>query len=311
MKVYTDTRDATFGELYSIALQNPDVVVLSADTGARIFKEFQRNIPKQFLNVGVSEQNAMSVAAGLALTGKKVFVFGISNFVTLRCYEQIRNDICCMDLPVTVLGMGTGYVYSIDGPTHHITQDISIMRALPGMTIWSPSDYTMVGALVHMAYKSPGPKYIRIDKGPFTPIYDPGKLDFSDGLATVKSGKDLTIVATAIMVTQALKVVEELAIHGVDAGIVDFYRLKPANNRFFLEAVSHSKRIVTLEEHTIAGGLGSIVCEIMADQGTTIPVKRIGIPDNYRLEVGSRAWVQSLDGLDVYGITKTILDWIE
>ena len=311
MKVYTDARDATFEELYDIALQDSDVIVLSADTGAYMFKEFKRNIPQQFYNVGVAEQNAIAVAAGLALTGKRVFVFGIGNFVTLRCYEQIKNDLCCMDLPVTILGMGTGYAYSIDGPTHHMTQDISIMRASPGMTVWSPSDYTMTAALVHLAYQSPGPKYIRIDKGPFTPIYDPENPDFSDGLATVKSGAALTIVAAGIMVTQALKVVEELAEHGVDAGIVDFYRLSPANDRLFLETVSHSKRIVTLEEHTIAGGLGSIVCEILADHETTIPVKRIGIPNNYRFEVGSREWVRSLDGLHVSGITKTILDWLK
>ena len=310
MRVYTDARDATFNELYDIAMADQDVIVLSADTGAFKFSEFQKDIPKQFYNVGVAEQNAMAVAAGLAHTGKKVFVFGISNFVTSRCYEMIKNDICFMDLPVTILGMGTGYTYSIDGPTHHVTQDISIMRALPGMTIWSPSDCTMTGALVHQAYQNDGPKYIRIDKGPFATFYDPQDHDFEGGLAPIRSGGDLTVVATGIMVTQALEVVEKLGDHGMEAGIIDFYRLKPANESLFLSLVGDSQRIVTLEEHTILGGLGSIVCEVLADSGVTIPVKRIGIDDKYRLEVGSREWVRSLDGLDVPSITETILDWV-
>ena len=311
MRVYSDTRDATFRELYELALRDPNVVVLSADTGVMILKEFERNIPKQFYNVGIAEQNAIAVAAGLTHTGKKTFVFGISNFVTARCFEMIKNDICFMDLPVTILGMGTGYVYSIEGPTHHMTQDISIMRALPGMTVWSPSDYTMTAALVHEAYSNPGPKYIRIDKGPFATLYDPEDHDFSDGLAVARPGQDLTIIATGIMVTQALEVAKKLEDSGISAGIVDFYRLKPANETSLLSLVEDSRRIVTLEEHTIHGGLGGIVSEILVDNGVTTPVKRIGINDAYRLEVGEREWVRSLDGLDVQGITQTILDWIE
>ncbi len=156
-KVYNNSRDAIFTELYEIALQDPNVILLAADTGAHMFKEFKKNIPKQFFYVGVAEQNAISVAAGLALTGKHVFIFGITNFVTLRCYEQIRVDLCCMKLPVTILGMATGYVYSSDGPTHHITEDVSAMRALPGMTIWCTSDYMMAASLVHLAYNTQRP----------------------------------------------------------------------------------------------------------------------------------------------------------
>lgn len=311
MNHYTDTRDATFMELYSIALQDPKVIILTADTGAFIFKEFQKNIPKQFCNVGIAEQNMMSAAAGLALTGKNVFVFGISSFVTMRCYEQIKIDICCMNLPVTILGMGTGYGYSIDGPTHHVTQDMSIMRALPGMTIWSPSDCTLTSAAIHYAYASSTPNYIRIDKGPLASLYNPDHYDFSQGVCSLKPGKDVTIVATGIMVTQAFAVVQELAKEGIDAGIIDFYRVKPANESLFMEMISHTNRLVTLEEHCLAGGLSSLVCEIVADSGGSHRIKRIGIPDQYRLEVGSREWVRSLDGLDVPGITRSILQWIE
>lgn len=310
-KVYNDARDATFDELYQIALRDPKVVVLTADTGALMFKEFKRNIPKQFFNVGVAEQNAISAATGLALTGRHVFVFGITTFVTLRCYEQIKIDICYMELPVTILGMGTGYTYSSDGPTHHMTEDISIMRALPGITIWSPSDYAMTAQAVHLAYQTLGPSYIRIDKGPFTHIYENRNHNFDDGLAVLKPGEDLTIVATGIMVSEALKVADGLEEHGIQAGVVDLYRLKPVNKKLLIGAIKLSKRIVTLEEHTVLGGLGSIVHEILADNGILIPVKVFGIPDTYRCEMGSREMLRSLDGLDVPTISKTVLGWVQ
>lgn len=310
-KTYNDTRDATFGELYDIALGDPNVILLTADTGALMFKEFKKNIPKQFFNVGVAEQNAMSVAAGLALGGKHVFVFGITTFVTFRCYEQVKIDICSMGLPVTILGMGTGYVYSSDGPTHHMTEDVALMRALPGMTIWSPSDYTMTAQVVHLAYKTPGPSYIRIDKGPFLHIYDNSNHDFGDGLAVLKPGKDLTIIATSIMVSQALALADGLKKRGIRAGVVDLYRLKPVNKKLLIDAIKPSKRVMTLEEHTVFGGLGSIVCEIMVDNGIHVPIKMFGIPDKYQCEVGSREGLRLLDGLDVASISKAVLEWMQ
>jgi transketolase len=309
--VYDDTRDATFGELYKIATADPDVIVLSADTGAMMFKEFARNIPDQFYNVGIAEQNAMSVAAGLALAGKHVFVFGISNFVTLRCFEQIKVDLCCMQLPVTILGMGTGYSYSSDGPTHHMIEDMSIMRSLPGMTIWCPSDCTMTAELVHLAYKTDTPSYIRTDKGPLTHIYDNVDHNFEDGLAVLKEGENLMIVATGIMTSRALMIVDELQRQQIDAGLVDLYRIKPLNTTKLINALKNSTRIVTLEENTVLGGIGSIVREILADNEIFIPVKVFGVPDKYTMDVGSRDMLCSLDGIDVPAVSGTVLEWVQ
>ncbi|MCX6262330.1 MAG: 1-deoxy-D-xylulose-5-phosphate synthase [Bacteroidia bacterium] len=309
-KIYNDTRDAAFEELYDIALNDLRVIVLSADTGALMFKEFKKNIPDQFFNVGISEQNAISVAAGLALNGRHVFVFGISNFVTLRCFEQIRVDICCMGLPVTLLGMGTGYTYSSDGPTHHITEDIAAIRALPGMTIWSPSDYAMTAAVVHLAHKLKTPSYIRFDKGPFQHLYDDSDHDFKDGLAELQTGEDLTIVATGFMVGQALHIAEQLNAKGIKTGVVDFYRLKPVNSSKLVSIFRRTKRVVTLEEHMMAGGSGSIILEKMAENDIMLPVKVFGIPDTYRFEAGSRDMLQKLDGLDVDRLTVAITKWI-
>src|SRR3989344_6081670 len=157
---YTDMRDAIFEEIYGIAEKDKNVIILSADNGAAIFKKFQENLPLQFLNVGIAEQNSMSVASGLALTGHRVFVVGIANFVTLRCFEQLKNDIVMMNLPVTILASGTGYFYGEDGPTHHMIDNLAIMRALPGFNIWCPSSFNMGAALVHEAYKTNGPSCI-------------------------------------------------------------------------------------------------------------------------------------------------------
>lgn len=302
---YNDSRDATFNELYEIALEDPNVIVLSVDTGALIFKEFKKNIPEQFHFVGIAEQNAMSVAAGLALTGKHVFVFGISNFVTTRCFEQIKIDICSMNASVTILGMGTGYVYNADGPTHHMTEDVSIMRSLPNMKIFSPSDYAMTSKLVHLAYKTKGPSYLRIDKGPFKHLYKDGD-NFSDGLSVLKEGRDIKIIATGIMVQEAMTIVEELDKIGIDVGLVDVYRLKPINKEKLATEIKKSDRIVTLEEHTIQGGLGSIVLELMSEKEILRPVKLFGIPDVFQHEVGSRAMLRSICGFDNKTIIKLL-----
>lgn len=310
MKQYSDTRDAVFGELYSLALGDPKVTLLSADTGALMFKEFKQNIPEQFYNVGVAEQNAMSLAAGLALSGRRVFVFGITSFVTLRCYEQIKIDICSMELPVTILGMGTGYVYSEDGPTHHMIEDVALMRALPKMTIWSPSDYVLTASAVHLAYETPGPSYIRFDKGPFNPIYEPGCSDFKDGLSVVRQGQTVTVVATGIMVNQACKAAEELKKDGIEVRVIDLYRLKPVNSELLTGLLKDARRIITLEEHTVCGGLGSIVSQILVENGIALPVKILGIRDQYCCEAGSRERQRSFDGIDLPSIIHTIKDWV-
>ena len=309
MKEYNDSRDAIFGELYSIALNDKNVVVLSADTGCLMFKEFKKNIPEQFYNVGIAEQNLVSVAAGLALTGKKVFIFAITDFITLRCYEQIKIDICSMSLPVTIIGMGTGYIYSEDGPTHHMTEDISLMRTLPKMTIWSISDYTMAAVVTHLAYENGHPSYIRFDKG-YDHKYGCDCDNFSDGPAILKKGSDLMIIATGVMVDQALKVSEELEKNGTKAGIIDLYRLKPINEELLIKSVRDSIRIITIEEHTIFGGIGSILCETLAKCDILKPVKIIGIPDVLRSEIGDREMLRSLDKIDTKSVVSRVEQWM-
>jgi transketolase len=201
---------------------------------------------------------------------------------------------------VTILGMGTGYSYSSDGTTHHIIDDISIMRALSGMTIWNPSDYAMSAKLVHMAYELNSPSYIRFDKGPFRHLYDEFHKGFEDGMTELTPGLDATIVSTGIMVSKALEISLELSKKGLDVGVIDLYRLKPVNKELLRKLVS--KRVITLEEHSVIGGLGSIVAEALSD------VKIYGIPDVYHFEAGSREYLQKLDGIDNESIINGILE---
>jgi len=303
-----DVRDAFFDELYNIASKDHDVMFLTADMGAFSLEKFRKDLSSQYINVGIAEQNMVGVAAGLALGGKTVFIYTITPFVTLRCYEQIKIDLCFHNLPVTVIGVGTGFTYGTDGPTHYAIDDLSIMRVLPGITIFNPSDAVLTAASAMLAYKNPGPVYVRIDKGNFPVLYR-DKEDFSSGLALLKEGRDLIIVSTGVMVHQAFQVADELAKHSVDAGIIDIYRVKPINEELFLSLISQTNRLVTLEEDLLTAGIGSAVCEILVDRQKTLSVKRIGVPEKHFSRYGEREWMYSFLRLDVNSITNTILDW--
>lgn len=303
-----DVRDAFFDRLYEIAASDRDVIFLTADMGAFSLDKFKKNLSSQYINVGVAEQNLVSVAAGLALGGKKVFIYAIAPFVTQRCYEQIKIDLCCMRLPVTVIGVGAGIAYNSDGPTHHATQDMAVMRALEGITIINPSDPVTSAAAASMSYKENNPVYVRIDKGKWPLLYDE-KQDFADGLALLRQGSDILIVSTGLMVHRALEVAEELSRHSIDAAVLDLYRIKPVNVELLLDVISQSKQVVTLEEHSIVGGIGSIISEILTDKGAALTLKRIGILEKTCLGYGNRDWMHSFYGLDVNSINEQILNW--
>ena len=304
-----DMRDAFFEELNRLASEDRNLLLLTDDQGAFALDWMRENLAEQYFNVGIAEQNLISVAAGLALGGKLPFVYGIATFMTMRCYEQIRNDLCCMNLPVTIVASGPGYTYGADGPTHHATQDVAIMRALPGMTILNPSDAVSTSHLIRLAYQQPGPKYIRIEKGTLGRIYDDGH-DFSAGFEELLRGTDLMIISTGVMVHRALRVAEELSRHKVDASVIDMYQLKPVDGDALMVAVGDSSRIVTLEEHSVIGGLGSLVCDFLVDRGRQMPMKRFGLPDQFVYEYGDREWLQALNGLDVASIVRDILAWL-
>lgn len=299
---YQDMRDAFFEELFQIASNDRDVILLIADQGAKSLKKFEEKIPNQLINVGIAEQNMISVACGLSLSGKKVFVHAIANFTTLRCYEQIKVDLSIMNLPVTIAGVGAGFTYGSDGPTHHANQDIAAMRAIPGIRILNASDTVSLAAFPHLAYQIPKLTYIRFDKGNFTPLY-PRNHNFVDGLNEIIKGKDAVIIGTGIMVQIAVKIAHQLK---PKAGVIDIYQLKPLNEKKLSKLLSSYKNIIILEEHLSYGGLATIVADMLADSFIHKKFLRIGLPDENCFVYGSRDFMHQQIGISQAQIMRKI-----
>lgn len=301
-------RDAFFDTLYEISKKDRNVIVISADMGAPSLDKFRRDLTPQFINIGIAEDNMVTVAAGLALSGKKVYIYAIMPFVTSRCYEMLKVDLSLMDIPITAVGVGAGFSYDDSGPTHHSTEDIAIMRALPNMTILNSSDSVMAAKFAELSYKLPGPSYVRLDREKLPLIYKRND-DLSSGVTFFRNGSDICIISTGNMVHRALEIAAKLEKYSIDVGVIDLYRLKPVNKELLLESIEKTKSIVALEEHLVAGGIGSIIAEIMVDNNKVRPLKRIGIEDKYYYAYGDRKNIQSLCGLDRDSATTTISDW--
>jgi len=302
-------RDAFLDELYDIARKDRQVMLLSNDFGAPSLDKFREDCASQFIHIGIAEQNMVNVATGLAMAGKIVYVYSIAPFFPLRCFEQIRLHLSLKRFHITGVVVGAGYSYDLSGPTHQALEDIAIMNTLPGMTILTASDSVMGKAFARMTYENPGPKYVRFDREVFPSLYNEQE-DFSNGLSILKDGRDLTIVATGIMVHQAFKVADELTKHSIDAGIIDLYRIKPLNEELLMNTVEKSGRILTIEESFTSSGIGSIISNLVTERGVDLKLKRIGTPDQYFPSGRSREKLHRLCGLDVVSVTKTTLEWL-
>jgi len=301
-----DIRDAFFEEMLLLAQKDPNVIFLTADMGAFALEHFKKELPERYINMGVAEQNMISVAAGLALSGKKVFVHSIIPFVTARCYEQIKIDLCCMKLPVVIVGIGAGLTYAGDGPTHHGINDIALMRSLPNMTIFSPSDAPSTRAACRMAYRDHNPVYVRLEKGVLPEVYDEHHDDFALGFKMLREGRDVTILSSSFMTHQACAAADILQERGFSVMIIDVLRLKPLNIDAVEPILRNSRLLVTVEEHSLVGGLGSLIAECLADRDIAVPLRRLGIGDAHCFEPLSRGELQAIYGLSVGDIVKVV-----
>lgn len=307
-----DMRDAFITALYDLAINDPDVIILSNDFGAPALDRFRNDLPNQFINAAISEQNIISTAAGLAKGGKRVVVYSIATFITLRALEQIKIDLCVMNLPVTILAVGTGYAYSTDGPTHHATEDIAVMRVLSNMKIYSPSDANMSATLAGTIRNLTGPQYIRLDRGKYPTKNLVGNIT-SDGFAIWSESQNpsVALVSTGSMSHRALAVAETLSSMGIASLVIDLYQLKPLKPEPLSLALLKCKTVVTLEEHTQNGGIGSIVAELIADQNLLIPLKRIAIKDEHLYDYGVRDKLHLDRGLDVQTISEDVKNFLQ
>jgi transketolase len=300
-------RDAFINEIYEQACKDPKIYFLSADLGAQALDTFRQDLSKQFIHCGISEQNMIDVAAGLALAGETVFVYAMAPFVTFRCFEQIKVALATMKAPVCIIGVGVGFSYDDAGPTHYATEDISCMRSLAGIEILSPTDTQSTVMAAREACINPKLRYIRLDRKHLPDIYPLNDNTFYNrGFAEIKKGKDLCIVSLGLMTHRALEVANELKSKDLDVGVVDIFRVKPFNSSELFALLKQYSAVVTLEEHFLSGGLGSIIAEEACDLRFQKPILRLGVKDHYYFENGGRERVLTLAGLDNASITERI-----
>jgi transketolase len=266
-------------ELLEIAESHDDFVVCNADTKACGIENMGERFPNRSFSIGIAEQNLINVAAGLAAENFKVFACTFAVFVTMRCCEQVRNFICYPNLNVTLVGTHTGLQVGEDGATHAAVEDVAIMRAFPGMTVVQPADAVAARAIAHAAHRFVGPLYVRLHRNPSPVIYD-DSYRFELGKATqVRSyGNDVALISSGLMLSKALDAAEILKQKDIRARVIDISTLKPLDERAVIDAAKSTNAVLTLEDHSVIGGLGSAVSQILAEHHPC-PVKCIGIPD--------------------------------
>ncbi|MFY9442123.1 MAG: transketolase family protein [Tepidanaerobacteraceae bacterium] len=276
------TRDAYGEALAQLGEEIKDIVVLDADlSGSTKTSVFAKKFPERFFNVGIAEQNLMGTAAGFATCGKIPFASTFAVFATGRAFEQVRNSICYPKLNVKIAATHAGLTVGEDGATHQSVEDLSLMRALPNMTVISPADAVETKKAVMAAAFHQGPVYIRLGRMAVETIFDED-YEFEIGKGKVlREGSDVAIIATGIMVAEALRAAEILEKEGINAMVVNIHTLKPIDEDIILKAADCGA-IVTAEEHTVIGGLGSAVAEVLAEKKPT-PMRRIGIKDRFGL----------------------------
>jgi transketolase len=300
-------RNAYISTLHQLAKSNENILALVADNGTIVYDEYREDFPDRFINFGISEANMISVAAGLASCGKIPFAYTIANFLAFRAYEQIRNDVCMQKMNVKIVGIGVGFVYSNLGPTHHSTEDIAVMRVLPEMTIFSPSDPLETVKVTNAAASIAGPVYLRLATGGSPKIYE-NNYDFEVGKGvTLREGNDLSIIATGSIVHEALQAVDTLEELGVSVRLINIHTIKPVDRDIILKAANETRAILTVEEHSITGGLGSCVAEVLAEENCEHHYfKRLGLKGVFPQGYGNYQEMKVLNGLSRDDIVKEV-----
>ena len=305
-----DIRDAFFDRVYDFAKNNPNIFFISADMDAFSLRKLSKDFPNQYLNVGVSEQNMINVACGLAISGKSVFCYSIASFATLRCLEQIKVNICSMNLPVTIIGAGAGFSFGYDGPTHHGHQDISSMRLMPEMNILELSSIDAASLAVDYALKIKSPCYIRLDKG-FFPNFTNVPANFNQGFRVLRPLGKTNIVSSGFMINEILHIADQLKEKNYDFGVVDISRIKPFPKNFLKQIINKSNKLISIEESCKTGGVGTILSEIFAQNNVKCQFQIISSPDKQFLEYGDRSWFLEKYQLKGNHLANRIIKFIE
>ena len=304
------TRESYGNALKDLAEEFPQLVVLDADLAAATKTGiFRKAYPDRHIDCGIAESNMMGVAAGLSLTGKIPFVSSFAMFAAGRAFEQVRNSIGYPHLNVKIGATHAGISVGEDGASHQCNEDIALMRTIPGMVVMCPADDIEAKAAVRAALEYEGPVYIRFGRAACTVINDKPDYKFEIGKGSiVREGKDVTIVATGIMVDSAIGAAEMLAADGIDAEVINICTIKPIDRDIIINSARKTGKVVTCEEHSVIGGLGSAVCEVLSEE-CPVKVKRVGMQDAFG-ESGSAAELIHKYGLDAEGVYKSVKEFI-
>lgn len=304
-------RIAFVSELEKIAQKDKSVFLLTADLGFGVFENYKKKFPDRYLNVGVAEQNMTGVAAGLALEGFHPIIYSIIPFATMRNFEQIRNDICYQNLPVVVVGVGSGFSYGPYGRTHHGLEDLAIIRSLPNISIFSPSDPVETAVVTSLALKMKTPVYIRIGKAGEPKIHD-GNINFKLGeIFKIKNGKNIAVLATGNIISEVLKASDILKKNGIEISIFSVPTIKPMDAGYLMGILKNYSFVFTVEEHSIIGGLGTAISEIIAENSYRLSFKRIGATDKITHFVGNQQYMRKKHGLSSDKIAEIIKVYVK
>lgn len=290
-------RNAFCRTLLELAARDPRIYLFTGDLGYSVLEPFQRQLPARFLNVGVAEQNLIGIAAGAASCGKVVFTYSIANFPTLRCLEHIRNDVCLHGLPVKIVAVGGGYAYGPQGYTHHGLEDLGALRLLPGLHVFAPGDPVETACAVRASVALPGPCYLRLGKGQ-DPVVHTTPPDFAVGRALqLREGRDVTLISTGGILPHVLDVAAQLAKEGIAARVLSMHTLKPLDDTAVRAAFRETRAVVTVEEHSVVGGLGAAVASAIVTAGGPLkPFRQFAAPDRIHKRTGSQAFLRRLCG---------------
>lgn len=301
-------RTAFIETLFELAQRDARITLVVGDLGFGVVTRFMQELPKQFVNAGVAEQNMTGMAAGMALSGRIVFTYSIANFPVIRPLEQIRNDVCYHKANVRIVPVGGGMAYGSLGPSHHATEDIAIMRAMPNMLVVAPGDPVEARLATRALIGYQGPAFLRLGRAgeptvhQAAPVFELGKA------ITVRQGTDLTLISTGGMLYDTVQAAESLSELGIQPRVLSMHTVKPLDAEAVLAAAQETPAIFTVEEHSVIGGLGSAVAEVLMEaEIRPHRFKRIGLEGRFSSIVGTQEYLRARYGLDAPGIVRTVL----
>jgi transketolase len=298
-------RDAFVETVCARARADRDIIFVSADFGAEALDQLRADLPQQFVHAGICEQHMVDFGAGLALSGKKVILYAMAPFITLRCLEQVKCAIASMNLPITLVAVGVGLGYDHATLTHFTPEDLACMRSMNHIEVLSPADAEGAAAVAELVTAQPRFRYVRLERQKMPPLYE-GRFApaLERGLVELVSGRDIAILACGYMSHKAVRAAGELRARGVDAGAIDVFRVKTIDAETLRAALEPYRAVLTVEEQMLEGGFGSAIAEVMIDAGIRKPLKRLGIRNGFQVSNGKRDYLHQLYGIDVPDITR-------